>query len=165
MPEATAPILILGLGNDVLTDDAVGLHVAEAARERLRTDSRIEVRATTEMGLALLDEIVGRTGVVLVDSIQTGRTPPGQVREIDAANLASVSTATPHMLGVGETLALGRLLELAMPRVVRAFAIEVADPFSLGTEMTAGVREAVNTAADRVTAAALEMAGAEARTV
>jgi hydrogenase maturation protease len=161
MPEATAKVLVLGLGNDILTDDAVGLHVAQAVRERLAGEPRIEVKSTTEMGLALLDEIADRDSVVLVDSVQTGRAPPGHIHEIDATALARVASTTPHMLGVGETLAFGQLLGLAMPRHVRVFAIEVADPFSLGTEMTGAVREAVSAAADKIVAAALELAGTD----
>jgi hydrogenase maturation protease len=160
-----ARVLVLGLGNDILTDDAVGLHVAQAVRERLAGEPGIEVKSTTEMGLALLDEIADRDGVVLVDSVQTGRAPPGHIHEVDAAALASIASTVPHMLGIGETLALGQLLGLAMPRRVRVFAIEVADPFSLGTEMTGAVRDSVTAAADRIIAAARELAGAGAAAI
>ena len=156
--ETIARILVLGLGNDFLTDDAVGLDVARAVRERLAGEPGIEVKATTEMGLALLDEITDREGVVLVDSVQTSGAPPGQIHEVDVENLSRALTTSPHFLGIGETLALGRMLGLAMPRQIRIFAIEVADPFSLGTEMTRAVHDAVAEATDRVTAAALEMA-------
>jgi hydrogenase maturation protease len=156
--EADSGVLILGLGNDILTDDAIGLHVARVAHDQLAGEPGIEVRATTEMGLALLDEISGRSAVVLVDSVQTGRAPAGHIHEIEASTLARVSSTTPHMLGVGETLSLGRLLGLPMPRQVRAFAIEVSDPFSLGTELTPLVRAAVGPAAARVVAAARNFA-------
>ena len=160
MPDPSARILVLGLGNDILTDDAVGLQVAKVVRERLAGDPRIEVRATTEMGLALLDEMSGRAGVVIVDSVQTGRAPPGHIHETDAAGITSLSPSAPHMLGVGESLALGRLVGAAMPDRVRVFAIEVADPFSLGTEMTPAVRAAVEPAAARIVAAAGALADA-----
>jgi len=159
MPEPMAPILVLGLGNDILTDDAVGLHVAQAVRERLAGEARIEVKSTTEMGLALLDEIADREAVVLVDSVQTGKEAPGHIHEIDAATLAGVASTVPHMLGVGETLELGRMLGLKMPRQVRIFAIEVADPFQLGTKMTEAVAATVTRAADKIAAAARELAG------
>ncbi len=154
----TAQILVLGLGNDILTDDAVGLKIADAVRERLAGDPRIEVRSTTEMGLALLDEIAGRSAVVLVDSVQTGRAPPGHLHEFDAAALTGVGSTVPHMLGVGETLALGQLMGLAMPRQVRVFAIEVTDPFTLGTEMTAAVRDAVTSTAGKIAETARTLA-------
>jgi hydrogenase maturation protease len=159
-----SPILVLGLGNDILSDDAVGLHVAHAVRARLAGEPDIEVRVTTEMGLALLDEIVGREAVVLVDSVQTGRAAPGHLHEFGIGDLSQVLTTSPHFLGVGETLAFGKLLGLPMPRQVRIFAIEVDDPFTLGTDMTPAVQQAVSAAVDRVTAQAKELTSALGRT-
>ena len=155
-----SPVLVLGLGNDILSDDAVGLHVAHEVRARLAGEPDIEVRATTEMGLALLDEIAGREAVVLVDSVQTGRAPPGHLHEFGPGDLSQVLTTSPHFLGVGETLALGNLLGLPMPRQVRIFAIEVNDPFTLGTNLTPTVQQAVTAAVDRVTAQARELTSA-----
>ena len=143
MPEENSKVLILGLGNDILTDDAVGLHVVRELRHRLADQPEIAVEETCEMGLALLDFFVGRRAVILVDSIQTGRVPPGTVHELDAAELKQLTGRTPHFLGVGETLALGHRLGLAMPEQVKIFAIEVEDPFTLGTELTSSAREAI----------------------
>jgi hydrogenase maturation protease len=142
--------LVLGLGNDILTDDAIGLRVVEAARERLAGEPDIEVKTTTEMGLALLDEIADRESVVLVDSVQTGEASPGKIHEIDSLDLSRVLTTAPHFLGIGETLALGKTLGLAMPMNVRIIAIEVADPYTLGTKMTPAVEQAVAPATERV---------------
>ena len=136
-------VLILGLGNDILTDDAVGLHVVRELRRRLADQPEIAVEETCEMGLALLDFFVGRRAVILVDSIQTGRVPPGTIHELDAAELKQLTGRTPHFLGVGETLALGRRLGLPMPDQVKIFAIEVEDPFTLGTELTPTLRQAI----------------------
>lgn len=155
--EPMSRVLILGLGNDLLTDDAVGLHVARAVRLRLRGEPGIEIRETMEMGLALLDEIVGCESLVLVDSVETGRAPPGHIHEFALDALAGRRHTALHFLGVGETLTLGRKLGLAMPQQGRIFAIEVADPFTLGTELTAAVAQAVPAAANRIVERALEM--------
>jgi hydrogenase maturation protease len=151
MPASIPRVLVLGLGNDILTDDAVGLRVVEIVRERLASEPDIEVKTTTEMGLTLLDEIADRESVVLVDSAQTEEASPGKIHEIDSLDLSRVLTTAPHFLGIGETLALGKMLGLAMPRNVRIIAIEVADPYTLGTAMTPEVEAAVAPAARRVT--------------
>ena len=150
MASAPARVLVLGLGNDILTDDAVGLRIIDALRKRLASEPDIELKATTEMGLALLDEIAERASLVLVDAVQTGRVAPGHVHELDPAELTGVLTTAPHFLGIRETLALGKLLGLAMPRQVRIVAVEVTDPFTLGTELTPAVAAAVEAAAERV---------------
>lgn len=132
-------VLVLGLGNELRGDDAVGLLVAQAVRERLSGNAAIEVRASSEMGLALLDEIAGAEALVLVDSIQTGCVPPGHVHEFRGAELGGLRGRSPHVLGVGDTLALGKLLGEAMPCHVTIVAIEVGDT----TEFRTGLSPAV----------------------
>jgi hydrogenase maturation protease len=143
MSSVSNKILLLGLGNDILTDDAIGLNVVRRLRQSLAGDDRIEVSETMEMGLALLDFIVGYRAVVIVDSIQTGQAPAGTIHEVDAAGLKQLTGRTPHFLGIGETLVLGRQLGLTMPEEVRVLAVEVEDPFTLGTEMTLALQRAL----------------------
>jgi hydrogenase maturation protease len=162
MQEA-ATVLVLGLGNDLLTDDAVGLRVARLAGKRLAGHPRIVVRETMEMGLALLDEIVGFDALVLVDSVQTGRAPAGHVHEFGGEALVGHRLSAPHFLGVAETLALGESLGFAMPRSVRVVAVEVTDPFTMGMAMTAAVEEALEGAAARVVERAAELVAAPAK--
>jgi hydrogenase maturation protease len=153
IPPISDKVLLLGLGNDILTDDAIGLNVVRRLREPLAGNAQIDVRETMEMGLALLDFIVGYRAVLIVDSIQTGQAPPGTIHELDAASLKRITGRTPHFLGVGETLALGRQLGLSVPDCVKIIAIEVEDPFTLGTQMTPALQDALPLVAQRVTAA------------
>jgi len=136
-------LLLLGLGNDILTDDAVGLHVVHELQRELAGNPAIDCRETTEMGLALLDFITGYRAVAIVDSIQTGKEAPGFLHELDAPALNQLTGRTPHFVGVSETLALGKQLGLPMPEQVRIYAIEVADPFTLGTTLTPALQAAL----------------------
>ena len=160
MNPSSGKTLVLGLGNDILTDDAIGLEVAREVARRLDGDDRVDVRETMEMGLALLDFIVGYETVILVDSIQTGRAAPGHIHEITHERLKSLPRPTPHFLGVAETLLLGRQLGLAMPTRLRIFAIEVEAPFTFSTQMTPALQRTLPLAVERVVAA-VERATAE----
>jgi hydrogenase maturation protease len=157
-PAAPAPILVLGLGNDILTDDAIGLRVVRALREHLDPDGPVQALEVEEMGLSLLDYIVGCQDLVLVDAIQTGEAAPGTLHELDGNILQTRRGGSPHFLGVGETLALGRLLGLAVPERVRIFAIEVADPYTLGTELTPALAAALPGVLAKVQAAVSQLA-------
>jgi hydrogenase maturation protease len=75
--------LVLGLGNDILSDDAVGLILARQLATKLAGIDGIEVRETMEMGLALLDFLVGYDAVLILDAIQTGQAAPGTLHEVD----------------------------------------------------------------------------------
>lgn len=163
MTPPPASVLVLGLGNDLLGDDAVGLHVARAVDARLAGVGACAVRETMEMGLALLDEIAGYEHLVLVDAIETGAAPPGHLHEFDADSLPGRRIAAPHFVGLVETLALGRTLGLAMPRDNHIFAIEVRDAFTLRIALTPEVQRAVDVAADRIAARVRSIVGAAPR--
>ena len=151
LPAPPAPrLLLLGLGNDILTDDAVGLHVVHELQRELADHPSIDFRETTEMGLALLDFITGYRAVAIVDSIQTGKEAPGFLHELDATALNQLTGRTPHFVGVSETLALGKHLGLPMPEQVRIFAIEVEDPFTLGTALTPALKAALPSLVARI---------------
>jgi hydrogenase maturation protease len=156
LPAATdraRQLLVLGLGNDILTDDAVGLHVVQELRRELAGHPVIDFRETTEMGLALLDFITGYRAVAIVDSIQTGKAAPGFLHELDEVALNQLTGRSPHFVGVSETLALGKQLGLHMPEQVRIFAIEVEDPFTLGTSLTPALQAALPGVVGRIVAA------------
>ncbi|MGD0410911.1 MAG: hydrogenase maturation protease [Verrucomicrobiota bacterium] len=158
-PPRKKPVLVLGLGNDILSDDAVGLRVAREIRRRLSGSDGIEVQETSEMGLALLDYIAGFEDLVLVDAVQTGQSPPGFLHELDGSQLKVLPMVSPHFLGVGEMVALGRQLGLPVPRRIKIFAIEVQDPFTVSPRMTPALRRVLRPIALRVLAAARRLAG------
>ncbi len=141
--QPTAPTLVLGLGNDILTDDGIGLRVVRQLQGQFQGNPLVDVKETSEMGLALLDFLVGYSKVFLVDSIRTGSSPPGFVHQLDAGTLASLTGRPPHTLGVGETLALGQQLGLPMPAQTRCFAIEVQDTHTLSEQMTPALETAL----------------------
>lgn len=71
MPDDEA-ILVLGLGNSLLSDDGVGVHVVDVLRSML--DARDDVRLCDggTLGLALLPDIEAAQSLILVDAGQTG---------------------------------------------------------------------------------------------
>lgn len=131
--------LVLGLGNDLLGDDAVGLLAVRALRQGLPPDGETEVVETGLAGLALLDHFLGFDRALILDSICTGRVPAGTVSEIAPADLHAVEAPSPHFAGLPELLALAERLELPFPADVRILAIETADPYTLGAALTPAV--------------------------
>lgn len=134
--------LVLGLGNDLLGDDAVGLAVARRVAACLTTD-QVHVVETSEAGLALLEHIIGYDPVVIVDAAQTGEAPVGTVRVFGPERFRQVVAPSAHYAGLPEVLELGQRLGAPMPRVIHVVAIEVADPFHFATELSSEAASAV----------------------
>lgn len=152
-------VLLLGLGNDILSDDGVGLHIVREIRARLGGRGDIEVIDTCEMGLSLLDMIVDYENLVLVDAVQTRQAPPGTLQEIALDDMKILPLMAPHFFGIGEIMAMGRQLGMNVPRRVRIFAVEAGDPFTVNTQMTTPLIQALPSLVGAVMAAVLEMAG------
>lgn len=140
--------IVLGLGNDLIADDAVGVLAARALKAELA--GRADVVETSMHGLALLDFFLGYDRAILLDAIQTGRQPVGAVVEIPASELDPVIAPSPHFAGLPEMLALARQLQLEFPKEFLIFAVEVADPRTLGGPMAPAVRDAIPALCARV---------------
>jgi len=140
--------LVLGLGNDLLADDAVGILAAHELQTQLQ--GRADVVASALHGLALLDLFIGYDRAIIIDAIQTGKHPPGSIIEISAADLSHVYAPSPHYAGLPEMLDLAKQLGLPFPHDLTIFAIEVADIHTVGGPMTPAVRQAIRDLCRRV---------------
>jgi hydrogenase maturation protease len=65
-------ILVLGLGNRLLSDDGVGIHVVDALRAHLGNRKDVNLRDGGTLGLSLLPDIEAAGSVILVDAGEIG---------------------------------------------------------------------------------------------
>jgi hydrogenase maturation protease len=136
--------LVLGLGNPILTDDGVGIHVVRASAGRLSRPD-VEVAEASVGGLRLLDRAVGYNRLILVDAIQAGGRV-GQVYRLGPNDLpCSLHVASSHDLSLPAALELGRRLGLALPEdeAITILAVEVEDVTTFGERCTPKVQAAI----------------------
>jgi hydrogenase maturation protease len=138
-------VLVLGLGNELLKDDAVGIRVAERLQGTFPPG--VEVRSTSVFGLALLDELLGRDKVLLIDSYIPEESSGSEIQERNLEEVGEARAVCPHFVGLGEVREVMRQLGFGFPREVRILAIPVSDPTTFSTEMTPAVAARVAEAA------------------
>ena len=145
--------LIIGLGNPLLRDDAVGLHVARRVRAALAGRDDAEVVEESCGGLRLMERMVGYDRAILIDAIRGDRTP-GTVLTLDPREVHTQHSASAHDVNLPTALALGRRTGARLPSddQLRIIAIEVEDVETFGEEMTPAVEAAVPRAAAQVLA-------------
>jgi hydrogenase maturation protease len=138
---------VLGLGNRLETDEALGaLVVEELQREpghfaALPDPSAVALIDGGTVGLALLPHLMSLDGLVVVDAI-TANTEPGTLIDLDGASLiAHEQVMSVHDLGAGELLGALHVLE-AWPRRVRVIGLE-PKAIELGLELTEPVAAGV----------------------
>jgi hydrogenase maturation protease len=146
--------LVLGLGNPILTDDGVGVHVVRAVADRWSGDS-VDFQEASVGGLRLLEVIAGYERLLLVDAIQTPDGAPGQIYRLAADDpRASLHAGSTHDLSFRGALAWGRQLGLALPPddAITIIAIEAEDVLTFGEALTPVVAAAVPRAIEAVLA-------------
>jgi hydrogenase maturation protease len=88
---------VLGLGNPILTDDGVGIHVARAVAARLGSDADladdVSFAEASVGGLRLLELLNGCERVILVDAIQTRDGSPGDIYRLSPGEPLEVAAA------------------------------------------------------------------------
>jgi hydrogenase maturation protease len=142
--------LIIGLGNDYRSDDAVGRIVSR----KLISEALNGVRILEESGegASLMEAWQGADFVILVDAVHSGG-KPGTIYRIDAHAEEiprSFFHYSTHAFSVAEAVELARALDQLPPRLV-VYGIEGKN-FESGIGLSPEIETAVEEAARRVKA-------------
>jgi hydrogenase maturation protease len=139
------PLLVLCLGNEVLSDDAFGFRIAEQLEKmKMELGNEVEIIAASMAGFNLLNFLQGRKKVLVVDTIMTGRAEPGSVHFFPLGDLVPSRGLTgSHEISLPTAITLARLMEIDTPEDIDVLAVEAGDVLTLSEEMTEPVRAAV----------------------
>jgi hydrogenase maturation protease len=136
-------VLVLGVGNPILSDDGVGIHVARELKKK--NIPGVDVEELAASGLELLDVVRGYDKVVIIDAIQTTRGKPGELHILEEKDFEkSIHGSSPHGINIATALALGRkLVPKEMPKDVVFFAVEAEDLVNVSEKLTPKVAKAL----------------------
>lgn len=147
MSDGKANILVLGLGNTLLTDEAVGVRVAEAVGAHPESGA-LGIRALDggTMGLTLMVEMEDAGAMVVIDAAWLGE-HAGAVKLFEGTAMDEFLRTrgrNPHDIGLDDVLD-GLRLRGAMPERRALVGVQPA-VLSVGEAMTPEVAAAVPTA-------------------
>lgn len=156
-------ILVVGLGNPLLGDDAVGWRVVEELERRLEAPGRppeadgraIETDVLAVGGIGLMERLVGASRAILVDAIETGTVPPGTVgcrRLSEIPIRAATHLDGTHDMPLPTALAAGRALGAEIPDDILVVAIEAHRTDVFSADLSPAVAAAVPRAVQAVLA-------------
>ena len=133
--------LILGIGNPILTDDGIGIKIAQKLKEH---NSKLQVTETSEAGLSLLDLVTGYDKLIIIDSIKTGKGKPGECYELELEDLKpSKDYSSSHGIGIVTAFKLGEQMGYDMPKHTTIYAIEVKDNTTFGEQCTQEITDRI----------------------
>lgn len=161
--------LVLGLGNPILTDDGVGVQVAEtvgALLDSIHSADRmgeehntfnlsqssdqghqIDVQEASVGGLALMETMLGYDRVILIDACDQQTLAPGMMQRLSLDDLRTISptqhSASPHDASLITAFDLGRRMGLPLPDNVVIYAIGVENVIDFCDTPTPAVAAAI----------------------
>ena len=141
----TKTIAVIGIGQSLRGDDAVGLQAIQHWQEKFpETASKpgVRIEASELPGLALLDMLGDVKAAILVDAVQSSA-QAGTIHRLNESELASFTSdaKSAHGWGIAETLRLRHQL-MDTKINIRIIGIEV-EQMNIGAGLSSTVRDAM----------------------
>ena len=136
MEEKQNKILILGIGNDILTDDAIGPKIVKRLQEDLSNDN-ISFLTAAAGGLEILEMIKEFYRVVIIDAIKTRGGIPGTIYYLTPANFKeTLHISSFHDVNFLTALKLAEKLEISIPEQIDIIAIEIVEDLTFSNDFS-----------------------------
>ncbi|MCL1593273.1 MAG: hydrogenase maturation protease [Actinomycetia bacterium] len=125
----TAPHLVLGLGNELFTDEGIGVVVSRRFADLAIPG--IDVVDGGTLGIALLPTVAGRRSILIFDAIVATDAQPGEIIVLESSEVRQGSRImySAHQLGISEVLVAAQLAGGPEPNVAAVGLV----PYSLET--------------------------------
>jgi hydrogenase maturation protease len=142
-------IRIIGLGNILLRDEGVGVHVLNALVHRYTFSPPIELIDGGTMGLSLLPSFEGADKVLLVDAIDFDR-EPGYIEELEDDRIPAVffPKFSAHHIGLSDVLFATTIMGIK-PGEICLVGIQ-PESIEIGLEMTEKIQAKTGALIERV---------------
>ena len=135
-------ILVLGLGNTIMSDDGFGVRAVETLASRYQWPEQVKLLNGGTLGLDLLPHLKGVERLLIIDALEMDA-PPGTVARLEGEAVPRVMAGklSVHQLGVQDLLTVAELLghhpaELVFWGVQPAY-------LTMGSELTVKVAAAL----------------------
>jgi len=133
--------LVLGLGNDILTDDGIGPRLVHDLAKIFKNPD-IQFDTACCGGLEIMEYIKGYNKVVFIDATRTRNGNPGDVYYFIPSDFRETSNLSNlHDLNFLTALKLGTTLELGLPGDLHIIAIEIFEDREFSEEFSPYLKE------------------------
>jgi len=101
--------IILGVGNQILGDDGVGVYVADELKKHIKNPDVVIDEAATG-GMNLLDLMLGYDKAIIIDAVKTEKGRSGEVKRISLADFSTMHSCNPHDVSLAEAIKMAKKL-------------------------------------------------------
>ncbi|MEQ9165803.1 MAG: hydrogenase maturation protease [Fulvivirga sp.] len=141
---------IMGFGNPVRSDDAVGIYVIEQLRSKLEEDESISIFDMGTAAFEVLFQLKGHDSIILVDAVINTNEPAGTLYKVPAKEVLRAPQDDPlvflHGMKWDQALSYAKkILQDDYPEDIQVYLVAVDD-----TRLEINMSETVKIAGDKV---------------
>ncbi len=127
-------IIIIGLGNEYISDDGVGVKVVRQLQKQIKDNGEItdwfdiKFEELAIGGLGIIDVISGYDICIIIDAIYTRKKKVGTIyRFVQRTDKEIKEVKSSHQISLSQVLTLAQILNIKIPELVVVYGIEVKD--------------------------------------
>jgi hydrogenase maturation protease len=110
--------IILGVGNQILGDDGVGVHVSNELKKYVK-DPNITIDEAITGGMNLLELILDFDKAIIIDAVKTGNGKNGDVKKISLKDFSTIHSCNPHDVSLFEAIKMAKKMgETRIPKEI-----------------------------------------------
>ena len=140
-------VLVLGIGNLLLSDEGVGVKAVEELENRYDCSDAVEIVDGGTSGSELLPYFDDRSHILIIDAVKTGN-QPGTIVRIENPPAFFQKKISPHQIGLADVLGLAAITD-NLPRNITLFGIEPKE-LSTGLDLSTEVARNLSRLVDMV---------------
>ena len=143
-------VLILGIGNTLLSDEGIGVHLVDRMRQRVGELAGIEYMDGGTLSFTLAEPIARADGLIVVDAARMD-SPPGTLKvfhDEEMDRYLSGNRASVHEVSLTDLLDIARLSE-CLPQARCLIGIEPAS-VGWGEQPSVPVAQAIDPGIDEI---------------
>lgn len=136
--------IVLGVGNLILGDDGVGIHVVNELKKTIQ-DSNITIDEAITGGMNLLDLILNYEKAIIIDAVKSVTEEAGTVKRIPIKNFNTMHSCNPHDVSLIEAIKMAKKLgETKIPKEIVIIGIMMKEiPCEFGEKLSKNIAAAV----------------------
>ena len=137
-------IIILGVGNLILKDDGVGVHVVNELKKHI-DHPNIDLDEAITGGMNLLDLILGYDKAIIIDAVKSENSRDGKVKRIPIGDFSTMHSCNPHDVSLMEAIEMAKKLgEEKIPKEIVIIGIMMKKiPCEFGENLSGNIAAAV----------------------
>jgi len=136
--------IILGVGNLILGDDGVGIHVVNEIKKQIKNPD-ITIDEAITGGMNLLDLLLGYDKAIIVDAVKSDNIEHGEVKRIPLSDFKTMHSCNPHDVSLIEAIEMAKKMgEEKIPKEIIIIGVMMKQiPCEFEEELSKKIQAAV----------------------